>query len=351
MRSTTEPARGASPWTPSRLLQGRGPLWLLFAGLALLVAVGAVSQGVQAQHLLSLTVRGLMLGGILALGAIGLSLIFGVLNLPHFAHGELMSLGAYLALLVMTLVPQGAALTPFSFGPELLLALVLVVPAVGGLSYLFDRGVYRPLRLRGSHPVLLAMSSLALAFGIRSLIYVFWGADFRFFYSGRARPAFELFAGIRVRPDQLFILGLALVLIVAVYLLLERTKMGKAMRATADNAELARVAGIDTERVIQFTWMLGGGLAAAGGVMYGIDTQLRPEMGWWLLLPLFAATILGTIGNPYGALLGALVIGITWQVSTAFLSAAYGPAVAFLLMILVLLVRPEGLFGRRGGRA
>jgi branched-chain amino acid transport system permease protein/neutral amino acid transport system permease protein len=121
--------------------------------------------------------------------------------------------------------------------------------------------------------------------------------------------------------------------------------MGKAMRATANNPELAQVRGINTERVIAWTWIMSGALAAAGGVMYGLASQLRPEMGFWLLLPMFAAVIMGTIGNPRGALVGAIIIGVAQQVSTAFLNPAYGPAVAFVLMVLTLLIRPQGLFG------
>lgn len=330
---------------------GPAGLVMLLGAALLLIVVGAVVQGISPERLLALTVRGVMLGGILALGAIGLSLIFGVLNLPNFAHGDLMTVGAYLSLALLALIPDGAPLGPFSFSLEFLLVLALVAPTVGFIAYLLDRGVYRPLRARSAAPIYMAMSSLAIALGLRSVVYLGWGADFRFFYPGRPRPAVELFAGIRVRPDQLFILALALALIALVYLLLERTKMGKAMRATADNPELARVAGIDVERVVLFTWMIGGGLAAIGGAMYGLDAQMRPEMGWWLLLPLFASVILGTIGNPYGALAGSLIIGVTWQLSSAFLNPAYGPAVAFVLMILVLLVRPEGLFGLRGRRA
>jgi branched-chain amino acid transport system permease protein len=161
-------------------------------------------------------------------------------------------------------------------------------------------------------------------------------------------PALDLPLGIRVRADQLFILVLAIVLVVAIYFLLEKTRMGKAMRATADNPELAQVRGINTERVIAWTWMLGGGLAAAGGAMLGLTSQLRPEMGFFLLLPMFAAVIMGGIGNPYGALLGALIVGVAQQVSSAFLNPAYGPAVAFVLMVLTLLIRPQGLLGRAG---
>lgn len=331
------------------MLGSRGAVAALLVLILALIWLLGQWQGVPSQAMLALTVRGILLGGIIALGAIGLSLVFGVLNLPHFAHGDLMSLGAYLALFGVGLLPTGAPLRPFSFGYEFLIMLVLVIPLVGLAAFGFDRLFYRPLRRRNSSPVIMAMASLGVALVLRSLIYLFWGADFVFFYTGRPRPAFELFADIRVRPDQLFILGLALLLIFLVYLLLERSKIGKAMRATADNPELARIAGIDTERVIFWTWMIGGGLAGAGGMMYGLDTQLRPEMGWWLLLPLFAAVILGSIGNPYGALVGSLVIGIAWQLSGAFISPAYGPGVAFVIMILVLLFRPQGIFGKQGG--
>ncbi len=320
-------------------------LALLFLGLGLL----AGAQGVSGQRLLALAVRGVMLGGILALGAIGLTLIFGVLRIPNFAHGDLMTWGAYLALFGLTLLPSGPPLAPFSFGVELLLLLVLVMPLVGLTGYALDRLVFRRLRGRRAPSVILAMAALGGAFALRSMIYLGWGADFRNLYTGRPRPAIELFAGIRVRPDQLFILGLAFLLIFLLYLLLERSKMGKAMRATADNADLARVTGIDTEGVIRWTWLIGGGLAGAGGVMYALDTQLRPEMGWWLMLPLFASVILGTIGNAYGALVGAMVIGLVWQMSTAFLNPAYGPGVAFVVLILVLLFRPQGIFGKPGG--
>lgn len=318
---------------------------VLVVVLALLV-VAAQVKGVTSTTLLSLFVRGVLLGGTLALGAVGVTLVYAVLKMANFAHGDTMTVGAYIGLFIMALLPAGPPLAPFSFGYEFLVALVIVVPLVGLLAYGLDRLAFRPLRARRAQPVMFAMAALGLAFGLRSLVYLFWGADFTFFYTGRARKAVELFAGVRVRPDQLFILGLAFVLIVGVYLLLERTKIGKAMRATADNPDLARVSGIDTNRVILWTWLIGGGLAAAGGMLYALDVQLRPEMGWWLLLPLFAAVILGTLGNAYGALAGAFIIGIVWQMSSVFINPTYGHGIAFLVMVLVLLFRPEGLFGR-----
>jgi branched-chain amino acid transport system permease protein/neutral amino acid transport system permease protein len=192
---------------------------------------------------------------------------------------------------------------------------------------------------------MLAISSLGVAFIIRMLILIFWGADSLFYRPGLMRHALQLPLGVKIRPDQILILFVVFALVALLHLYLQKTKMGKAMRATADNMELALVSGIDTERVIILTWGIGGGLAAAGGILYGIDVQVHAYMGWNFLIPLFAATILGTIGNIYGALVGGLIIGIIQQVSTAFLLPTYKPAVAFMAMIIILLVRPKGIFG------
>jgi branched-chain amino acid transport system permease protein/neutral amino acid transport system permease protein len=323
----------------------------LCVALVLLLAVFwllGVRQGASLADLLSLTVWGVMLGGIIALGAIGLTLVYGVLRFPNFAHGELVTVGAYAAYTIMDFLPQGAPLRPFSFGPELIVALVLAMPIVSVVALAMDRVLFRPLRSRGASLVLFAMASLAGAFFVRSVIYLIWGSDFQFYYPGRANPALNLPFGVNVQADQIFVFVLALVLVVLTWLLLERTRMGKAMRATANNPDLAQVRGINTERVIAWTWIIGASLAAAGGVMYGLASQLRPEMGWTLLLPMFAAAILGGIGNPIGAVVGAIIIGVAQQVSASFLNPAYGPAVAFVLLVIVLVLRPTGLLGREG---
>lgn len=226
----------------------------------------------------------------------------------------------------------------------MLIGLLLAIPVTGAVALGVDRVLYRPMRLRRVSPVILAMASLAMALILRSLIYIAWGPQF-LFYSAALRPAWRLPFGVRLKPDQLFILAAAGALVILLYLFLQKTRMGKAMRATADNPQLALVSGIDTDRVITWTWMLGAGLAAAAGVLYGIDAQLRPDMGWNFLLPLFAAVILGGIGSPIGALAGGLILGVAQQVSTAYLLPTYKPAIAFLLMIGILLVRPRGLFG------
>ncbi len=300
------------------------------------------------ERLLSLAASGVMLGGILALGAVGLTLVYGILRFGNFAHGDLMTVGAYAALVVMAFLPAGPPLAPFSFGWEFLIALLVAMPITGIVALAADRLIYRPLRRRRSSAVMVAMASLGVAFFVRSIIYLGWGSDFKFYYQGRIPMAIQLPYGVQIRPDQLFTFGLALILVVLVYLLLQKTKIGKAMRATADNPTLARVSGIATDRVIFWTWMIGGALAGASGVMLGLNSQVRPEMGWLVLLPLFAAVILGSIGNPYGALVGALTIGIIREVSSAFLNPTYGPGVAFLVMIIILLVRPQGIFRKVG---
>jgi branched-chain amino acid transport system permease protein len=296
-----------------------------------------------------LIVYGVILGSIIALGAIGLTLLYGILRFAHFAHGDLMTLGAYVVLLLnLGLLPALGVpewkLGSLSFGWRMLGSLVLAMGVTAAVALLIDRLLYHPLRSRKSSPAILAMASLGMSFIVRSLIYIIWGPQF-LFYSQELRPAWELPLDVRIRPDQVFILVMVSLLVLLLYLFLQRTKLGKAMRATADNQQLALVCGIDTERVIAWTWTLGAALAAAAGVLYGIDAQLRPDMGWSFLLPLFAAVILGGIGSPLGALVGGVILGVVQQVSTAFLLPTYKPAVAFLVLIILLLVRPRGLFG------
>ena len=298
-----------------------------------------------------LIVYGIVLGSIISLGAIGLSLVYGIIRFANFAHGDFLTAGAYVSLFMVTGVLSWVGIPdntfgPLSFGWRMVIAFPVSMVAVGGVAILLDRILYRKLRIKGSGPVMLAMSSLGAAFIIRMIILIVWSSDSLFYRPGLLRPALELPLGIKIRPDQILILFAVFALVSLLHLFLQNTKMGKAMRATADNMELALISGIDTERIIIWTWGIGGALAAAAGILYGIDVQLHPYMGWNFLIPLFAATILGTIGNIYGALIGGLTIGIAQQVSTAFLLPTYKLAVAFIIMILILLIRPQGIFGK-----
>lgn len=303
--------------------------------------------GTSAQEMLSLTAWGVMLGGIIALGGIGLTLCYGVLKFPNFAHGEFLTLGAYITYGVVLVMPQSNPIWRFSFGWELLLGLLVAAALTAVVAIVLDRLLYRRLRRHQSPLVLLAMASLGMEFLLRGIVYLIWGSDYHFYYSGRSNPALDLPLGLRIQADQLFVFALALILVAILYWMLTRTRIGKAMRATADNPDLAQVRGINTEQVIAWTWAIGAALAAVGGVMYGLASQMRPDMGFVLLLPLFAAVIMGGIGSAWGALVGAVIIGVAMQLTSAFMNPAYGPAVAFVLMVLVLLMRPQGLFAQR----
>jgi branched-chain amino acid transport system permease protein/neutral amino acid transport system permease protein len=302
--------------------------------------------------LAELFIYGIVLGSIIALGSIGLTLVFGILRFANFAHGDLMTAGAYVALFLVTglfswLGISDNTFSPLSFGLRMLFAIPISMITIALIAILLDRILYQPLRKKKSGTVILAMAALGASFIIQMAVLILWGADSLFYKPGILRPALELPLEIKIRPDQIFIILIVFLSIIILHLFLKHTRMGKAMRATADNPELARITGIDTGRIIQWTWGIGGGMAAMGGILYGIDVQLHPGMGWGFLLPLFAATILGGIGNMYGAFIGALVMGVVQQISTAYLLPTYKPAVAFIIMILILLVRPQGIFGGR----
>ncbi|MFZ0450455.1 MAG: branched-chain amino acid ABC transporter permease [Desulfatiglandaceae bacterium] len=297
-----------------------------------------------------LFVYGIIYGGIISLGAIGLTLSYGIVRLANFAHGDLMATGAYVALFMVTAVLSWIGipdytLGPFSFGWRMVIAFPVAMAAVAFVAILFDQILYRKLRMKDSGPVIMAMSSLGAAFILRMILLILWGADSLFYRPGFMRQAIDFPLQITIMPDEILILAVVFVLIFLLHLFLEKTKMGKAMRATSDNQQLALISGINTEHIIMWTWGIAGALAGAGGILYGIDVQLNPYMGWDLLLPLFAATILGTIGNIYGALVGGLIIGVVQQMSTAFITPTYKPAVAFIIMIIILLFRPKGIFG------
>ena len=300
--------------------------------------------------MLEVIVYGIVLGSIIALGSVGLTLIWGITDLFNCAHGDQITAGAYLALLFGGLLsrigPLSNPVGPFSFSWGLLISFVPAIAVSIGLAVLVDRLVYKRMRRTGAHFITAFIASIGVAWALRGFIYIIWGADFHFYSQGLRAMVF-LPAGIKLRTDEIFIMIVAWGSVAAVYLFLGRTKTGKALRALADNPNLARVSGINVERMLIWAWGLAGLLVAVAGILYAIETQLRPEMGWIFLLPLFAAVILGGKGSITGALAGGLVLGLAQQVSTLFLVPTYKPAVAFIIMILVLIFRPKGIFGRR----
>lgn len=288
---------------------------------------------------LQLVIYGTVLGGILTLGAIGASLVFGILRFAHFAHGDLMTLGAYGALMAAPLFAAA--------GLPVTLLLPVGMAAAIAVALAVDRAVYR--QLRRANPVILLISSYGIGMAMRALVQLIWGPDIRTYDQGIQMP--YRVAGLVIKPDHIVILAVCIVLVIGVHLFLSRTRMGKAMRAMADNIDLALVSGIPADRVVVWTWAIAGALAGAGGVLLGIDTQLRPEMGHIMLLPIFAGAILGGFGKPYGAIVGAMALGIVTEVSTMVIDPAYKQAVAFVVLIVMLIIRPEGLLrGAGGGR-
>jgi neutral amino acid transport system permease protein len=298
--------------------------------------------------LLQAGIDGVSFGAVLALGAIGLTLGYGILRLANFAHGDLLTVGAYLTL-------------AFQAGLQWPLPLAMAGGALGTmlLTLTCDALLWAPLRSRRASPTSLMIASIGLALVLRNGVILIWGVSPQR-YNLPVSPAIALGAGLQITASRLWALGIALGAVVLVSLLLQQTKIGRAMRAVADSPELARVTGVPVGLVTAITWLVTGGLAALSGEMLGLITTMRPNMGWLLILPIFAATILGGIGNPYGAIAGALLVGVAQEVATVCpaslgsltqycLSTDYKLGVGLLIMVLVLLLRPQGLF--RGTRA
>jgi neutral amino acid transport system permease protein len=281
-------------------------------------------------QLAQLFVNGLAVGSIIALAAVGLTLTYGILRLANFAHGDFMTLGAYLALLANT------------SGINIWISILLGAVGTVAAMLLSEKLVWSKMRSARASSTTLIIISIGLALFIRNGIVLIWGGGNRDF-NLPVNPAREIL-GLRIPQNQLLVMLLAVLAILALHYLLQNTKIGKAMRAVADNIDLARVSGINVEQVVIWTWVIAGSLTALGGSMYGLITAVRPNMGWFLILPMFASVILGGIGNPYGAIAAALVIGVTQEVSTPWLGSQYKQGVGLFIMILVLLIRPKGLF-------
>ncbi|NJN59733.1 MAG: branched-chain amino acid ABC transporter permease [Leptolyngbyaceae cyanobacterium SL_5_9] len=282
------------------------------------------------QQLIQLLVNGIATGSIIALAAVGLTLTYGILRLANFAHGDLMTLGAYLTLLIN------------ASGANIWLSMIVGAVATVGAALVSEKLLWSPMRDRRATSTTLIIISIGLALFIRNGIILFWGGDNQA-YNLPVASALDIF-GIRIAYYRVVVVALAILAILGLHYLLQNTKIGKAMRAVADNIDLARVSGINVDQVVIWTWVIAAGLTALGGGMYGLITAVRPNMGWFLILPMFASVILGGIGNPYGAIAGAFIIGIAQEVGTYWLPTEYKLGVALFMMVLVLLIRPQGIF-------
>lgn len=281
------------------------------------------------------TLDGIQFGLLIAMGAIGLSLIYGTTGLVNFAHGELVTWGGLVAFWANAYLVGGVHIIPAT----------MVAVVIGGLlGYAIDRGIFRPLRGGGASLVAQLVITIGLSFLLRNFFQYLFGERPRPLSFGRTRNI--EFWIIDINPLGLVIIAVSVVVLVAVGIGLRVTRLGKAMRAVADNRDLAESSGIDVQRVISLVWFFGGGLAALGGTLVALDERAKFDIGFRLLLLIFAGVTLGGLGTAFGALVGSVIVGIFVNVSTVVIPTNLKNVGALLVLILILMIRPQGIFGR-----
>ena len=316
-------------------------------------------------------IPGLAYGAQLALGALGVTLIYAVLRFSNFAHGDLMAFGTMATILVTWLLQSwGIGLGPL---PTALLALPFGIAAAAAISLALDRSVYAYYRNQRAAPVTFVIASVGVMFVLNGLVRLIIGPDDQRFADGerfiiRAREFRNLTGldeGLALRSTQVLTVVIAVLVVIALFYFLARTRTGKAMRAYSDNEDLALLSGINPKRVVMITWLVAAALATLAGVLYGLDKSFKPFTYFQLLLPIFAAAIVGGIGNPVGAIAGGFLIAFSevtvtyaykrflghlvpesWQPDglVQLLSTDYKFAVSFVILVVVLVFRPTGLF-------
>jgi len=276
-------------------------------------------------------IAGLNLGILLAMAAIGLSLIYGTTALNNFAHGEMVTLGALLAFTFSKLM-----------GLDLLLSAVLTMVIVAGSGWLQDAAIWRPLRKRRVGLTQMMIVSIGFSLVVRYIFQIIYGGDTKVLSQGEIWDIF----GVPTQAVNVISAGVGIVILLLVAAFLTKTRIGKATRAVADNASLAAATGIDVERIIRIVWVIAGALTGISGVMLGLFLQASWDMGFSILLLMFAAVTLGGLGTAFGAAVGALVIGVFVEMSTLVIPTDLKFAGALVVMILVLLIRPQGILGK-----
>ena len=280
---------------------------------------------------------GFVTASVLAIAAVGLSLQFGITNYVNFAYGDFMALGGFFAYVLNSQV----------FHLDIWIALVIGSLLMGVLAVILNRLILGPFSRRFSKTHYLLIVTFGLSLIMLNAEYSIWGAQVRFFRMPIA-PALHI-GPLLLTRNQLIVIAIALALMVGVHALLKATRLGKSMRAMSDNTTLAMTSGIDTKRITTITWFLSGALAGVAGTVLGIgEGNLTPASGELFLFVIFAAVILGGVGSIYGAMGGALLIGLATEISAAFINPAYKLDIAFVLLILTLLIRPSGLIARPG---
>jgi neutral amino acid transport system permease protein len=323
-----------APGAPRQTLQSRAgdhPALVACGVLFLIFLVLVASHGLH--DVAQTGINGLSLGAIYALGAVGLTLVYGILKLTNFAHGDYLTFGAYMAYLVNV-----------TWGMPLIVGIFWAMIATALLGIIMERIMWGPMRRKHAGFLQLILMSLGLAFIIRAFVQWFWGTEVRALNVDNTSTV--EFLGLHLGRTELIVIVVGVSVIVATGLVLRYTLLGKRMRALSDDLDLAETAGIDTKRIILYTWIFSGLLAGLAGVLAAETQNLKPELGFQLLLPIFAAVILGGIGDAFGALAAGVVIGVMTEWSTLVIDPRWKTAVGFIVLILVLIIRPQGIFGK-----
>ena len=287
----------------------------------------------------------------LALLALGLTIVYDILKFANFAHTELAMVGAYIAFILNV-----------GLGVPIAVAAIIAAVATGLFSILIDRAVFK--KMRNSTGIIVMVTSMGVAIALRNTVRAIWGPDARNYAVPLQRPLVTPW--FRITPLQVWIIVIGAIAMVGFYILLHYTTLGKAMRATSDDPDLAQASGIATEKIITYVWFIAISFASLAGVLIGMETYIQPVMGFAIIIPVFCAAIMGGIGNPYGAMLGALALGFAENFGLyinfgkvvslggllpfsrdLFIPTGYKPAISFVILIIVLLIRPRGILGKK----
>ena len=314
-----------------RRYAGDRPALAALGVVALIVLVLIAAEGLHDVAQTSLS--GLTLGTVYALGAVGLTLVYGILKLVNFAQGDFLTFGAYMAYLVNV-----------TWGLPLVAAIFFAMATTALLGLLSERLMWQPMRSKGAGLLPLLLMSIGLAFVIRSAVQWFWGNEIRTLDVNVIDSV--SFLGLRIGQTELVVVVVGILVLLAVGAVVRFSLLGKRMRALSDDLDLAETVGIDTGRVILFTWLFSGALAGLAGVLAAAVTELQPGFGFELLLPIFAAVILGGIGNPFGALSAGLILGMAIEWSTLLVEPRWKVTFGFVALVIALIIRPRGIFGQ-----
>jgi branched-chain amino acid transport system permease protein len=290
-------------------------------------------------------INGITMGAVYAIIGLGYTMVYGVIRLINFAHGAVFMVGAYLGLTLLNLL--GGANPSIGIAPALAIALVLPAIACAGIGFAMDRFVYRRLRAMRSHPMIPLIAALGIALMLETGAMLTWGKEFKVYPS--ILPVWHVaFADAVLSNVQIVLLGICFAMMLGLHLFVQKTRIGKAMRATSLDQNAARLVGVDVDRIILLTFVLGSALAAVAGVLVGLYYgSVNFRMGYVPGLKAFTAAVLGGVGNIPGAMLGGLIIGLLETFGAAYISGEWKDAIAFIILIIVIVAKPTGLLGER----